>query len=268
MFRAINNFFSKQHDLLAIGLFIGASIALMLSELFNWFLVKYVTKVALPDGFWFTVISFFMLLFKFVCICYVLFGLERLYNRFVRKAFIQRTKGVVEQALPSSVALAETTTVNTKTVNTKTVKTNVVKTGYKDQTSVLTKSITKEPEASSGFVGEYLKDLDGDSSEDVSNELQEFDSLSPSDIDSPKSSQDTTDLFSVKYHKRDELRHQLDKLSKDDDGHQEMSTVDIIELLKEDLKKSNYQKHLSSIPVKKGSIDLKEDRVRSIIAKN
>jgi len=252
MFKAINNFFSTKHDLLAIGLFTGASIALMLSELFNWFLNNQVAKVLSVNGFWFAFVSFLVLILKLACIAFVLFDIEWLYNRFVRKPYIQKTTtNLVEQEKGVAVALEEKTGFDAKTVNVM-------------QADTVSATSPAEAKNKTGFIAEYLQGHDVEDSKVKSqpherNVLESFEDLEF------ETQQTEANMFGVKYNKRDELRHQLDSLSREDDSE---SSIDIVTMLKKDLEIASQQQQFSTSDGFTQSKQLSADKIRSILAKN
>ena len=199
---AIDKLFSTKHDLLAIGLFMGASIALMLSELFNWSLNKYVGSAISTDGFWFALISFFVLFLKLLCIAFVLFGIDRLYNRFVRRHKVNNDGSLaseqtqVKQEVVDSIAIEEAIehSVNNADVDVDSeLKLNVSKTDIK-----------------SSFITEYLREDSDKSAIDTQEKIQ--------------------DSLPLKYQKKEQLRLELEALLEDDSTLDfDDSTLDILE---------------------------------------
>ncbi len=86
MFETIKEFFSTRYDLLAIALFVGAFIALMISELFNWILSSFISLAVPETSSLFTLIALLMLLLKLVLIAFILVAIDRAYNRWVRSS--------------------------------------------------------------------------------------------------------------------------------------------------------------------------------------
>ncbi len=104
MFETIKEFFSTRYDLLAIALFVGAFIALMISELFNWILSSFISLAVPETSSLFTLIALLMLLLKLVLIAFILVAIDRAYNRRVRSSSSKWVQGKRVYSKPESSA--------------------------------------------------------------------------------------------------------------------------------------------------------------------
>ena len=306
MFKAINNLFSTKYDLLAIGLFTGASIALMLSELFNWLLDGFVSKAIPETSVWFAVISFFFLFLKFFCIAFVLFDIDWLYNKFVRKGWNQTAASptqqemFVQQEVSKTIALEDLRESKTQLqaeskaqpkiqpkIQSKAQLKARLKTQLKKDQKLqqsqdfeirdLKKHGTlnnSEDEAKGQFIVEYLQGHD----DEVPSEL-ELISVTSSKLESSANTpvaQLEPKRLVVKYQKQDQLRSELKKLIEAEDvSASNTQGLDLIALLRQDIEDSNSVGKSSKLQMKSNlyktgaeNLELSSEKVRSVLARH
>ena len=300
MFKAINNLFSKKYDLLAIGLFTGASVALLLSELFNWFLNGLVSRVLSENSAWFALLSFFLMFLKLFCIAFVLFDIDWLYNKFVRKHFKQTVSSVtrkeiaIQQEVEQPVALEDLSVSKAQSKNqSKSQLKARLKTQLKKDQELQQQSQNIEVKVGSKlgglndtqanpkgkFIVEYLKGHDDELPSELTSELdftgervnplQLEDSLS-SQVDKVESRQ-----FAIKHQKQEQLRAELAKLMKDDDvSVLNAGDLDLIAILRQDMQDSDSLEALTKLQKKSnlyktstGNTELSPQKVRSVLAR-
>jgi len=238
MFKTINSIFSTKRDLLAIGLFVGAFIALMVFELFGWLFNSLSSQILPASSTGSAAVKFLTLLWQFFAIAISLFSIERLYNRFVRS---KQKKGSSAEQLYNRFVNSDhlkykAMTAAKEEAGTSLVLDDLAKSEQKNNDALGVEKNTADATVASdeALIKAYLKEHNTDS-QDLSSQL--------------------------KYERKEHLRVELARLLEPEKTLKDtVETLDLIDVLTQDFR---YAASKSGKQVK----DLTPEKIRSVLAK-